>query len=386
MPVGLLLVTACGGDSIEQTCGDDQESGIACTWLGMAGVEGFNGDGNHRLATELYWTMDMVFLPDGSAVFDDWNNHLVRKVHPDGTVTSLVGWTDPTFPGDGIPGDPGQSIERTEAGAEGSQVRLNHPTNLVYKDDGYVYLMAWHNHKLRRIDPETGQVWIVAGAGAGYRGDGGSFETALFKQPQGLELYEGDFYISDQQNFRVRKIDGDTGMMEAVAGNGMQMSGGDGGPALEASLFWEAGSNPEPSGGLVLHEGMMYIADTEAHRVRVVDMDTWTIETLAGTGEKGFSGDGGPAVDAQLFEPRDLEIGPEGDLYIADTNNHRIRAIDLDSGEIRTVAGTDEYGLGPEGLPATETSLWRPFGIDFDQDGNLYISDTINSRVVRVMR
>jgi len=157
--------------------------------------------------------------------------------------------------------------------------------------------------------------------------------------------------------------------------------------ATMAMLGFEAGSNPEPSGGLVISGRNLYIADTLNHRIRVVDLDTGMIDTFAGTGTEGFSGDGGPAAQAEINHPRDLEIGPEGDLYIADTDNSRIRAINLTDGNIRTVAGTGQLGLDPdEGRLATDTALARPFAIEFDPDGNLYISDTINSRIVRVAR
>jgi DNA-binding beta-propeller fold protein YncE len=118
----------------------------------------------------------------------------------------------------------------------------------------------------------------------------------------------------------------------------------------------------------------------------VVDLETGVIETLAGTGEAGLSGDGGPAALARLDQPRGLEIGPEGDLYVADTNNHVVRAIDLEAGVIRRVAGTGELGLSDDGVPALDSKLRRPFGIEFDPAGNLYVMDTLNSRIVKVAR
>jgi serine/threonine-protein kinase len=210
---------------------------------------------------------------------------------------------------------------------------------------------------------------------------------ALFKQPKALELDgDGNAYILDQQNFRIRMIDAE-GNISSIAGSGTAGDTGDGGPALEATLNFEAGSNPEPSGGLALHDGMLYIADTLSSRIRVVDLAAGTIDAFAGTGDPGFSGDGGPAADAQLNYPRDLEIGPDGHLYVADTDNSRIRAIDLETGEIRTVAGNGTLGLDDaEGVPATEMAFARPFAIEFDAEGNLYVSDTINSRIVRVAR
>ncbi|MEJ7602864.1 MAG: hypothetical protein WKG01_33560 [Kofleriaceae bacterium] len=382
--MGLWIAVAAVG------CGDNEpfavcdEPGRACVYAGVSGVFGFNGDGHDRRQTELYWTMDLVFGSDGTPWFIDWNNHLVRKIGTDDKVSTLVGWTDPVFPGDGLPG----TAERSAEGAPGQDVQLNHPTDLAEGPDGKILVMAWHNHKLRELDPETGRVRILAGAGAGYAGDGATTMTALFKQPKGLELdADGNMFILDQQNFRIRKIERATGAMSLVAGNGMQGSDGDGGLATAAQLNFEAGSNPEPSGGLAFARGKLFVADTLSSRVRAIDLATGMIETVVGTGVVGYGGDDGLATAAQLSFPRDLEIGPEGDLYIADTDNHRIRAVNLDTGVIRTVAGTGELGLDPDdGQLPTETKLARPFGIEFDRDGNLFICDTINSRILKVAR
>ena len=375
-----LAATGCGSEEPAPEC---DASGHACTWLGMAGSVGFNGDGHSRTDTKLYWTMDMLFASDGTVWFLDWNNHLVRRVTADDTVETVVGWTDPVFPGDGT----GGGAEQTPEGAVGADVQLNHPTDLAEMSDGSVLLMAWHNHKLRQIDPDTGRVRIVCGGGAGFAGDGGPAAMALFKQPKALEIDAlGGMLILDQQNFRIRRID-TSGNIETIAGNGTQGSEGDGGPATEASLNFEAGSNPEPSGGMVIDDRRLYVADTLSDRIRVIDLDTGTIDAFAGTGVAGFSGDGGPATEAQFSKPRDLEIGPEGDLYVADTDNNRVRAIDLQTGLVRTVVGTGELGLdADEGRLATEAALRRPFGLTFDHDGNLYVSDTINSRILRVAR
>jgi DNA-binding beta-propeller fold protein YncE len=271
-------------------------------------------------------------------------------------------------------------------------VQLNHPTDLAFDLDGTLLVMAWHNHKLRKLDPNTLRVSIECGAGAGYRGDGGDAALALFRQPKALEVGPlGERYIIDQQNWRVRRIDA-AGIIDTVAGTGTQGDGtnqGDGGPASMANLNLEAGSNPEPSGGLLLDGQLLYYSDTLANRVRVIDLAASPprIDAFAGTGAPGLAGDGGPALEATLYHPRDLELGPEGDIYVADTDNSVIRAISRTDGTIRTVAGTGELGLNEvEGLPATETLLRRPFGIEFDADGNLFISDTINSRIVKVAR
>jgi DNA-binding beta-propeller fold protein YncE len=377
--IGGLALIGCGTDS---RC---DVSGHACTWLGMPGQSGFNGDGHDRRDTMLYWTMDMQFARDGTVWFIDWNNHLVRRVTADGKVVSVVGWSDPVFPGDGDAADPG--AEHSATGAPGTAVQLNHPTDLYELADGTILLMAWHNHKLRKIDPHTGQVWIVSGGGVGFAGDGGQASAALYKQPSRMALDEQqNIYLIDQQNLRVRRIDAQTGVITTVVGNGTQGFAGDNGLATQAQLSFKLGDNPEPSGGIAYRAGALYIADTENHRIRRVDLASGIITTIAGTGDGGYSGEG-PATQARLNHPRDLEFGPEGDLYVADTDNARIRAIDLASGTIRTVAGTGVLGLdGLEDVPAVTTQLNKPFGIDFDPAGNLYISDTLNSRVVKVAR
>lgn len=358
-----------------------QASGTACTWLGAKGDTGFNGDGNARWQTQVNQVQDLLFLPDGTAWFSDFNNFLIRKVLPDDTVESVVGWTDPVFPGDGplggIPAD----------GADGAEWQLNHPTNMVLTPDGSVVVVAWHNHKFLTIEPDTAWVKVICGAGGGFAGDGGPASGALFKQPNDATFDDsGNLYLLDQQNQRIRMID-QSDTIDTVAGTGEYGTDGDGGPAIDATFSWEFGSNPNPSGGILYHAGKLYISDTDANRIRVMDLQTGIIDAFAGTGEKGFGGDGGPAVDAMLSEPRDLEIGPDGDLYFADTDNGAVRAVDLATNEIRTVVGTGELGLDDaEQLPATETRLRRPFGIAFDPEGNLYVMDSLNDRIVKVAK
>jgi hypothetical protein len=205
----------------------------------------------------------------------------------------------------------------------------------------------------------------------------------------------GDLYIADTRNFRVRRVAGDTGVIDTVVGTGMRGAGGDGGPALAAGLSFQlgldqgsdAGDNPEPGGALAFDgQGRLYIADTENQRIRRVDLVTGLIETVAGNGVAGFSGDGGLAVEASLSHPRDIELSRDGRLFIADTDNHRVRVVDPTTGIITTVAGTGARGYDGDGGAAIEATLWRPFGVAFDGAGDLYISDTFNNRVRRVVQ
>lgn len=358
----------------------DLQPGHACTWLGLGGEEGFNGDGLHRRESIVSQPQDLLWMPDGTAWFTDFNNFLIRRVLADDTIESMVGSVNPVFPGDG----PLTGI--APGGAPGADWFLNHPTNLLQQPDGNVLVVGWHNHKLLTVNPDDGYVEVVCGRGAGFAGDGELAATsALFKQLNDASYDEaGNLYILDQQNQRIRMID-TAGIITTIAGTGMMGSAGDGGPALDAGFSWAVGSNPNPSGGLLYHAGKLYISDTEADTIRVIDLATGMIDRFAGTGEGGDSGDDGPAIDARLNAPRDLEIGPDGDLYFADTDNGKVRAIDLETNVIRTVVGSGELGIEDrDGMLATEIKLRRPFGISFDPDGNLYVMDTLNSRIVKV--
>lgn len=386
--LALLLCAACGGDEPapppSAPC-DGQPSGTACTWLGLPGQEGFDGDGRPAHETRVNQPQDLVFLPDGRAWLSDFNNHLVRQVDPDGTVTTVVGWTDPIFPGDGPQGGP------PPGGAAGADWQLFHPSGMVLADDA-VIVAAWHNHKLLTVDAESGWVDVLCGGGpdgggSGFSGDEAPATQALLEQPSDATVDDdGNVYLVDQLNQRIRRIDPD-GIIHTFAGTGEKGDFGDGGPAVDARLSWADGSNPNPGGAVLHHEGKIYVADTDNHRVRVIDRQTGIIDAFAGTGAPGYAGDGGPATEAELQGPRDMAIGPDGDLYIADTDNGTVRAIDLADGTIRTVVGTGTLGLSDdEPLPATQTPLRRPFGLAFDAAGDLYVVDTLNSRIVRVKR
>jgi sugar lactone lactonase YvrE len=206
-------------------------------------------------------------------------------------------------------------------------------------------------------------------------------------QPKALALdpASGALYLVDTRNLRVRRI-GSDGIITTVVGTGVRGNAGDGGSPLAAQLSFQKGTdNPEPGGGLAIDAaGRLYIVDTENQRIRRVDFALDLIETVAGNGTAGFSGDGGQAYQASLNYPRDAEIGPDGRLYIADTDNHRVRAVDLTTGIITTVAGNGHPGFAGDGAPPAQAALNRPFGIAFGPDGALLVADTFNNRIRRV--
>ncbi|MEU9581004.1 RICIN domain-containing protein [Streptomyces chilikensis] len=220
------------------------------------------------------------------------------------------------------------------------------------------------------------RITTIAGTGdAGAQKDDGPAVTARLDRPYGLAMDStGTLYLSDHNNHRVRKVTTD-GRIRTVAGTGTAGFGGDHGPALSAQLDC-------PREVAVDRAGNLYIADSENHRIRKVTADG-QIRTVAGTGTAGFSGDGGPATSAELNCPYGVAVDSTGNLYIADTDNHRVRKVTPD-GRIRTVAGTGTPGFSGDGSPAAAAQLNGPYGVAVDGAGDLYITDADNHRVRKV--
>jgi DNA-binding beta-propeller fold protein YncE len=374
---GLALTGGCGGDPVgPPPC----RAGTICTWAGD-GEPAFYGDGLDRRVASLFWPTDLAIAPDGRAYVLDWQNHRVRRVTGHDTFETVIGTDDI---GDG----PDEGDERVAPGVLGTKCHLNHPTDVAFAPDGAVVLAAWHNHKVRRLDPASGFVEVVSGKGPGFTGDGAGALAALLNQPKAVAVdAAGNIYVLDTRNHRIRRIDTSIPpVIATVAGNGTRGFAGDGGPALAAEFaFQKPTDNPEPGGGLSVDgDGRLYVVDTENHRVRRIDFAADRIDTVAGNGVAAFAGDGGAATDASLNYPRDAAIAG-GRLYIADTDNHRVRAVDLATGVITTVAGDGQAGFGGDGKPPAEASLQRPWGIAIDAAGSLYIADTFNNRIRMVM-
>ena len=240
---------------------------------------------------------------------------------------------------------------------------------------GNLYIADQYNNRIRRVD-STGTITTIAGTEErGFGGDGGPATQAPLFLPTGVAVDgEGNLYIADQYNHRIRRVDS-TGTITTIAGTGERRFGGDGGPAIRAQL-------DAPSGVAVDGAGNLYIADASNHRIRKVD-SIGTITTIAGTGEQGFGGNGGSASQAHLFFPTGVAVDGAGNLYIADVGNHRIRKVDS-TGTITTFAGTGERGFGGPGGPAVQAQLDAPSGVAVDEAGNLYIADQYNHRIRRV--
>jgi sugar lactone lactonase YvrE len=224
--------------------------------------------------------------------------------------------------------------------------------------------------------PYIPTITTIAGTGGyGGSGDGGPATSAQLWDPRGVAVdSDGNIYIADPGNYRIRKVDS-SGNITTFAGNGTPGYSGDGESATSAQLN-------NPNGIAVDSLGNIYIADQYNYRIRKVDSDG-KITTIAGNGTPGYSGDGGPATSAQLYNPSGVAVDSDGNIYIADNNNYRVRKVDS-SGKITTFAGTGTAGYSGDGGPATLAQLNWPYGVAVDSVGNIYIADRSNNRIRKV--
>ncbi len=321
------------------------------------GEQGYSGDGGPATEAQLSSPIDVAVDGAGNLYIVEVGNRRVRKVDSTGTITTVAGTGEEGFSGDGGPA--------TEA--QLSSV----PTDVAADGAGNLYIADQFNHRVRKVD-STGTITTVAGTGEeGFSGDGGPATEAQLSKPYSVAVDgAGNLYVAEQGNHRVRKVDS-TGTITTIAGTGEQGFSGDGGPATEAQLS-------SPTDLAADGAGNLYVAEQSNHRVRKVD-STGTITTVAGTGEGGYSGDGGPATEAQLSDPVGVAVDGTGSLYIA-SFHHRVRKVDS-TGTITTVAGTGEQGYSGDGGPATEAQLFYSYGLAVDGADRLYIADLGNHRV-----
>ncbi len=353
-------------------CSDPcRDSGTVCTLAGD-GEAGFHGDEEDARGARLYYPTDVVARPGTDTwVVVDWNNERIRMTDSEGVIRTVVG---ADIPGDGDP----TGGERIEPGARGTSVRLNHPIQAEFAPDGQLYIAAWHNHKIRRWDPDLDRVRVTVGNfdattgnNGGFDGDGGPAEAAHVWFPSSIAFQaDGSYVFTDERNLRVRQV-GVDGVMGTIAGCG-EPGATDGEALLATFHFPDDPTTPQPKPGGALEvdgDGMIWIADTYSGRLRRLDPTTGMVDTLAVAG---------------MVQPADVELGPDGRLYVADNGAHVIFAIDPVDGAAEIVAGTGEPGDGEDGVAATESALDTPYGLDFADDGALLIADTYNSKIRRV--
>jgi trimeric autotransporter adhesin len=329
------------------------------------------GDGGQATSAQLNNPHGIGFDPLGNIYVADGNAQRIRKITVStGIITTAVGT--------GVSGYNGNGIAATSA-------QIYSPWGLTLDAVGNIYFCDLMNNRIRKVTASTGIISNIAGRPAsgmfatnsGYNGDGIPADSAKLYQPMGLAIDAvGNVYIADLYNNRIRKVTVSTGIISTIAGTGGNTFNGDGIAATSADVFG-------PTAVAVDAVGNVYIADNGNDRIRKIDISTGKISTICGNGGMGFSGDGGPASQAQI-RPYGMCIDVLGNLYITDSQNSRVRKITASTGIISTIAGTGANGYSGDGGPATQAQIVSTSGVAVDAAGNVYLSDSGNNRVRKI--
>jgi streptogramin lyase len=328
------------------------------------GVKGFSGDGGPATAAQLNNPFGVVRGPDGALYICDTDNQRIRRIAPDGTISTVAG-----NGARGYSGDAGPAIE----------AQLNEPFEVRFDGAGNLFFVERLNHTVRRVDAKSGVISTVAGTGReGFSGDDGPAIRAQLHQPHSIGFDRaGDLYICDTLNHRIRKVAMASGTISTFAGTGEKKATPDGASIAGTPLHGPRALDFDRAGNL-------WLALREGNAVHRFDLVQGKIHHVAGNGKRGFSDHGGRAKDAPLSGPKGLAVGPDGNIYLADTESHSIRMIDTKRGTLELVAGTGHKGDGPEGDPLA-CRMARPHGVFVDTEGAIFIGDSEAHRV-RVVR
>ena len=330
------------------------------------GEKGYTGDGGQATAALLNNPFDLAFDPAGNLCFSDTYNHCIRRIDArSGVITTIAGCGERGFAGDGGPA---------------VQARMDQPYGIVIDRTGNIYVADRLNGRVRRIDGASGVITTLAGDGSGkFSGDGGKSDRSGMAEPNGLALDREHrrLFIADVADHRVRVIDLASGIITTFAGTGEARHDGDGGAAAAAGVFGARAVALAPDDSL-------YVLERQGSSLRRVH--DGIIDTVAGTGARGFAGDGQDAHQAVFDAPKEMAVDAAGNVFIVDTENHVIRLIDAQSWIVTTIAGTGKAGPEGDGGPATAAGLARPHGAVVGADGALYIGDSENHRVRKLVR
>ncbi len=381
------------------------------------GEPGFSGDGSVATQATINEPKNVAFDREGNLYIIDSENHVIRKVdHKTGIIQTMVGCvvknqrtgsdseikareisTEPDDLLADFADNPAGAYEHTpdlsgtvrywggtaptESRYEGDgglaqQAKLNFPSAFTISETGVMYIADTLNHRIRRIDPATGIIQTIAGTGkAKWMGDGGPAELAALNEPVALVIdKKGRLYVADQSNNRIRMIDTTTGMITTVAGDGEATYNGDDRPAVEAGL---AG----PSGLALDVEGNLFIADTFNSRIRKVNVETGSIETALGNGQAFSYEPGVNEGELSVARPYGIAFDLNGHLLITDSDNHVLRKWDPVGNTMSLIAGSGVAQFSGDSELSQKSSLNFPFGVAVDHEGNIAIADTFNHRI-----
>lgn len=328
------------------------------------GERAWRGDGGLAIEAAVGEPYGVEIGPDGALYVCEIASHVVRRIDlADGTISTVAGCGRQGYSGDGGPA--------TEA-------ELNEPYEVRFDRDGNLVFVEMKGAVVRRVDAETGTISTIAGSGeVGFGGDGGPATEAQLKQPHSITFdAHGKLYICDIGNHRVRRVDPETGIISTFAGTGSRQPTADGAPIAGTPLNGPRALDFDDQDALIL-------ALREGNAIYRIDLRQNRLHHLAGTGKKGYAGDGGDARQALLSGPKGVAIGPQGDIYFADTESHTIRVLRPD-GTIHTLVGDGNRGDGPDGDPL-KCRLARPHSVCVDDRGNVYIGDSETYKV-RMLR
>ena len=313
------------------------------------GEAGYSGDGSSALAARLNNPFDLTFLPDGSLIFSDTFNHCLRRIDAaSGVISTICGTGQRGYSGDGAPA---------------TRAQLNEPYGVVADRQGRVFFADRLNRRVRMVDAE-GMLRTVAGNGSDtFGGDGGPAETAGLTEPNGLALSsdQSTLLIADVAAHRVRSVDLASGIITTFAGTGEARQDGDGGPARDAGIFGARAVAFAP-------DGSVYVMERQGSCIRRIR--DGMIETVAGTGARGYAGDGGAAKAAVFNAPKEMAVDPQGSIYVVDTENQAIRRIDAQTWIVTTIA----------------SDLARPHGALVGPDGSVLVGDSEHHQICRLTR
>lgn len=334
-----------------------QVPGRRITTVAGSGVQGVAAEGESAKAAKLDQPYGVLIGPDGVLYWADFGSNRVLALRS-GKISVVAG--------NGVKGHAGDGTKALAA-------QLSAPHEVRFDSKANMYIAERDANVVRFVDRKSGLISTLAGTGEpGFSGDGGPSAQAQLKQPHSIVLDRaGNLYICDIQNNRVRRRDAGTGTITTFAGNGEILDTPDEAP-LTAPLHGPRSIDIGP-------DGTMYLILREGNKVFSIDPKRKILGRIAGTGAKGYGGDGGPARDASWNGPKGIAYAPDGSLYISDTENHVIRRVSLGDGVVSTVAGTGARGDGPDGDPL-KCALARPHGVCV-HNGVLYIGDSENHRI-----